>query len=119
MKTTLTAKTPHGTFTRSTNTKYTYVVVRKSAKAEAVYAKKLAGEKVSKCGVDAKWAKDSGFVVTWHGNRAAAEKAAAAKYCYDWSALVLGVYAVEPLKPLEPQEAKRIFLDLSGKVIIK
>lgn len=104
----LTAVTPHGTFTRQTATQYTHVVVRECEEARGA-AERLANRiqqaqaegwspiaiaKNLACGVDARWAKDNGYAVTWHGSEGAARKAADGKYLYDWSARVLGIYEV-------------------------
>lgn len=113
MKTTLTVKTPHGTFTRTTKTKYTYVVVRKSQRAiDALQSEYNSG-------LEARFKKDNGFAVTWHSTHAAAQKSAQAWYGWDPEAVVLGIYEVASEKPEKPAPAQRIFFDLSGKVIIK
>ena len=88
MKTTLTVKTPHGTFTRTTTSKYTHVVVRSSERA------KKALDTTEKLGVEANWKRDGGYAVTWHSSAQAAAKAAKAAYGWDLKATVLGIYAV-------------------------
>ena len=49
----------------------------------------------AKNGVDARWVKDRGFAVTWHGSEGAARKAAAAPYGWDRSTGVVGVFPVQ------------------------
>jgi hypothetical protein len=88
MKNTLTVKTPHGTFTRTTTSKYTHVVVRSSARAQE------AAKRNEKYGVEARWAKDGGYAVTWHSSAQAAAKAANTVYTWDLKTTVLGIYAV-------------------------
>ena len=113
MKTTLTAKTAHGTFTRNTNSKYTHVVVRKSQRAIDALQSEY------KCGLEARFKKDKGFAVTWHSSHAAAQKAANSFYAWDRESVVLGIYEVDGEKLEKPVLEKRIFLDFNGKVIIK
>jgi len=88
MKNTLKAKTPHGTFTRLTNNSYTHVVVRSSERA-----KKAVGSN-EKFGAEARWAKDNGFIVSWHSGKTNAEKAASKIDAWDRDAVVLGIYKV-------------------------
>jgi hypothetical protein len=84
----LKAVTPVGEFSRSTKSSYTHVVVRECGRAKEALANK------STRGVGGRWAKDNGYAVTWHNSKLAAERAADAKYCYDWSAKVVGIYEV-------------------------
>lgn len=93
-KTLMTAVTPHGTFTRATASKYTHVVVRSSPRALAAYQRALAGEPCYKDGVDGRWIRDCGHVVSWHSSEGAAHKAAAGGYFYDRATCVLGIYAI-------------------------
>lgn len=112
MKKTLTAKTPHETFTRTTNTKYTHVVVRKSQRAiDALQSKYNSG-------LEARFKKDKGFAVTWHSSYAAAQKAARTWYGWDPKSVVLGIYEVEGEKLEKPAPTQRIFLDITGTVRI-
>lgn len=84
----LTVNTPVGTFNRNTNSQYKAVVVWNSPRAKACFEKN-AGKKNS--GVDARWVKDNGFAVTWHGSRQAAEKATK-QYMWDANATLVGVF---------------------------
>ena len=90
MKTTLTIQTTAGTFTRTTASKYTHIVVYASPRAKKVFD---ANEK-TQSGVDARWIKDRGFGVTWHGSLASAEKAAKAGYKWDSEATLVGVFSI-------------------------
>jgi len=87
--------TPVGEFTRSTNTKYSHAVVRNSPRAMAAFQLHQAAGSRRLTGVSARWIKDRGFAVTWHGSEAAALKAAAGKYLWDNSQDVVGVYEVQ------------------------
>jgi hypothetical protein len=86
--------TPVGEFTRSTKSDYTHVVVRKSDSAKSVYDKFLSSSDKSRSGVDARWIKDRGFVVTYHTSLRSAANAAQQKYPYDPAAEVIGIYEV-------------------------
>jgi hypothetical protein len=107
MKTTLTVKTPHGTFTRSTDNAYTHVVVRVCSMSKEAFANKVKG------GVYGRWAKDEGFMVSWHKSYAAAQKASLQKEGYDLRGdqVFLGIYAVGAEAP-----QNRVFLGFSGAV---
>jgi hypothetical protein len=107
MKTTLTVKTPHGTFTRSTDNAYTHVVVRVCSTSKEAFANKVKG------GVYGRWAKDEGFMVSWHKSYAAAQKASLQAAAYDLrrDQVLLGIYAVGAEAP-----QNRVFLDFSGAV---
>jgi hypothetical protein len=84
----LTINTPVGTFTRNTNSAYKAVVVWNSPRAKQSFEKNV-GKKNS--GVDARWVKDNGFAVTWHGSKESALKATK-QYLYDANATVVGVF---------------------------
>ena len=90
MKNKLTAKTPHGVFTRNTNNAYTHVVVRVCSMSKEAFEKKEKG------GVYGRWAKDQGFMVSWHSSHEAAKKASLQPVAYDLrkDQIVLGIYPV-------------------------
>jgi hypothetical protein len=90
-KRTLTVKTNFCTFTRTTASDYTHAVVWASPRAKARFDK---GGKDN--GVAAKWLKDQGHGVTWHGSLAAAQKATGG-YCWDGAATLLGIYPCEAI----------------------
>lgn len=79
-KQTLKISTPHGEFTRTTDTAYTHVVVAVPAsRCGTVYASAadLAARLVgSDSGVMARVLKDRGYIVSWHSSEVAAQKAA-------------------------------------------
>lgn len=90
---TIVAVTPVGLFARTTKSDYTHVVVRESERAKAVYDNFLSTGKKS-FGVNNRWIKDRGFVVTYHNSLRSAENAAKQKYFYDYSSKVIGIYEV-------------------------
>lgn len=85
----LTVETTVGTFTRNTNSDYKAVVVWNCPRAKS-YFEKFAGQK-NNTGVGARWVKDNGFAVTWHGSKAAALKATK-QYQYDANSTLVGVF---------------------------
>lgn len=105
----VTVNTPVGTFTRTTATPYTHAVVRAIT---ATYGKcdengKLTGdvattpaEFAAECaghwGVYGRYAKDHGYVVSYHATEAAARKAAADATKDRWYVIskVVGVFPV-------------------------
>ena len=93
--------TAHGTFTRSTATAYTHAVVRSSRRANDCYLPIANGTATpdqlswAKSGVTARWIKDRGYAVTWHGSEQAARNAAAKPYFWDATTVVLGTFPVE------------------------
>jgi len=90
---TIIVSTPVGEFSRKTNSPYTHVVVRKSARAESKWKESwTSGFKYS--GVDARWAKDRGYVVSYHFSHASAVAAAKKDYRYDRMATVIGIYEI-------------------------
>lgn len=89
---TLKINTPHGEFTRQTNTPYTHAVVRNCPRAMEAFERKQIQGKVF--GVSQRWAKDRGFAVTWHGSEQTARNAATSKYEWDHSATVVGIFPV-------------------------
>jgi len=91
---TIKVTTPVGEFTRSTKSDYTHVVVRKSDRAKSVYDKFSSSGEKSCLGVDARWIKDRGFVVTYHTSLRSAANAAKQKYFYDSKSEVIGIYEV-------------------------
>jgi hypothetical protein len=91
---TIKVTTPVGEFTRSTKSDYTHVVVRKSDRAQSVYDKFVTTGEKSGSGVDARWVKDRGFVVTYHTSLRSAANAAKQKYFYDSKSQVIGIYEV-------------------------
>ena len=86
--------TPVGEFTRSTKSNYTHVVVRKSDRAKSVYDKFVTTGEKSRSGVDVRWIKDCGFVVTYHNSLRSAGNAAKKIYRYDPKSEVIGIYEV-------------------------
>lgn len=92
-KTTLTAVTPVGTFTRTTATPYTHIVVWNSSRAMDVYRKHLEFG-TERSGVDARWVKDHGFGVTWHTSERTARAAACKPYTWEAAATHVGVFPV-------------------------
>jgi hypothetical protein len=86
----LKATTPHGTFERQTFTAYTYIVVWASARAAAALGN-------GGSGVAARWVKDFGFGVTWHGSLASAQRAAKS-YKWDSTANLIGVFPVDEVR---------------------
>lgn len=88
-KTTLTAETTVGTFTRKTDVAYTHVVVRSS---ECVKREIAARDRLF--GVFARFAKDGGFITSWHSSAAAAAKAAAGPNGYARDSVVVGIFEV-------------------------
>jgi hypothetical protein len=85
--------TPHGEFTRTATKAYTHAVVRTSERAHHAYEDIKGGKKTS--GVQARWHKDRGFAVTWHGSEGAARAAASKPYMWDRATGPAEVYAVE------------------------
>jgi len=85
----LSISTPHGEFTRVSTTPYTHAVVRTCPRAAKSYELSKTAVPGSyearnlKSGVDARWVKDRGFAVTWHGSEAAARNAASKPYVWD------------------------------------
>jgi hypothetical protein len=90
MKTELKVTTPVGEFTRATSTKYTHVVVWNSPRAMEVFKSGASNPS----GVHARWVKDRGYGVTWHGSAESAAKAAAGKYGWDGSRDLVGMFPV-------------------------
>lgn len=92
--------TPHGEFTRKSTTAYTHAVVRTSQRAAdclAAYERNkhdAAKVRYYKDGVQARWVKDRGFAVTWHGSEAAARNAASKPYLWDKETGLATVYEV-------------------------
>ena len=86
--------TPVGEFTRNTKSDYTHAVVRKSERANFRYQQFLATGEKSGSGVDARWIKDCGFVVTYHNSLRSAGNAAKKIYRYDPKSEVIGIYEV-------------------------
>jgi hypothetical protein len=91
-KKTLKAVTPFGEFNRTTGSNYTHIVVWHCPRAHKVFQLAVAGD--TNDGVDARWIKDQGYGVTWHGSVAAAAKAAKGHYVYDLSSKVAGIFEV-------------------------
>ena len=93
--------TAHGTFTRSTATAYTHAVVRSSERAYGTYLPIANGTATpdqlrwAKSGVTARWIKDRGYAVTWHGSEQAARNAAAKPYFWDSKTGPATIYPVE------------------------
>ena len=95
----LKAQTTVGEFTRSTSSDYTHIVVWNSPRvARFVNLVKSGDERAirkSKDGNAARWLKDRGFGVTWHGSVAAAQKAVAGRFSWDKTeATLVGIYEV-------------------------
>lgn len=117
MKTTLTAYTRVGQFTRTTATPYTHIVVWASSRATTVAAEAAAGERgIELIGKTAQWVKDRGYGVTWHKTERAAAAAAAGKWVWDLSAVLVGVFAVGAVAcpertPPKPATLLRMVLD--------
>ena len=91
----LIANTLVGTFTRKTNSKYQYVVVRNSDRAKEAYCLYHNNNYRSPFATDKRWIKDHGFAVTWHGSKQSADKAALGSYSWDKSASLVGVFEIE------------------------
>lgn len=91
----------HGEFTRTTASNYTHAVVRTSERAMNNYrpiADGTATEREilwAKSGVTARWVKDRGYAVTWHGSKRAAEAAASKPYFWDNKTTLVGIFPVE------------------------
>ena len=100
-KRTLKITTPHGEFTRTTDTAYTHAVVRTSERAYGSYLPIANGTATpdqlrwAKSGVTARWIKDRGYAVTWHGSEQAARNAAAKDYSHDKKTGPATIYPVE------------------------
>jgi len=92
-KKTLKAVTPFGEFNRTTGSNYTHVVVWHSPRAYKVFQSGVSSY-ANGGGIDARWIKDQGYGVTWHGSAAAAAKAAKGRYGYDLSSKVAGIFEV-------------------------
>lgn len=95
----LKAETTVGEFTRTTNSEYTHIVVWNSPRVARFVSLVNSGDeravRKSKGGNAARWLKDRGFGVTWHGSAAAAQKAAAGRFSWDGSdATLVGVFEV-------------------------
>jgi len=90
----LIANTPVGIFKRTTNTAYQYVVVWSSLRSLQVSENFKYNANIPK-GVEARWVKDHGFGVTWHGSKQSADKSALGSYSWDKSATLVGVYEVQ------------------------
>lgn len=88
-------KTPHGDFTRTSNSPYQWAIVRRSPRAAAIFAKAEAGDTSVLWGSYARWVKDRGYIVTWHGSQDAAAKAASTPCRADLRAEVVGIFSVE------------------------
>jgi hypothetical protein len=86
----LQAVTPVGTFTRVTATPYAFVVVWNSPRCMRTFLEPAAHDNV---GAGARWVKDQGFGVTWHGTEKAAQAATVA-YKWDNNATLVGVFPV-------------------------
>lgn len=89
----LKVQTTVGEFSRATNTLYTHVVVRTSARAKR-FVDSYTGEGRKASGVDQRWLKDRGYAVTWHSSEAAATLAAAKPYAWDGETAMVGVFPV-------------------------
>lgn len=95
MKFNLIAKTPHGTFTRSSTKQYTHVVVYDCERARNYVDGVCAGRfEKHTGGVHGRWFKDGGFAVTWHSSLAAAKNSEKAGYKWD-VATSRGIYEVQ------------------------
>ena len=97
-KNTLKISTTCGEFSRTTATAYTHAVVWDCPRAREIYEGVQSGDefhiRMARSGVNRRWNNDRGFAVTWHSSASAAEKAAAGKYVWDWSAKVVGIFEV-------------------------
>lgn len=82
-----------GEFTRDSTKAYTHAVVRTSPRALRTF-ERYGGSTKGTSGVDSRWVKDRGFVVTYHGSEAAAKNAASEPYDYDSKTTVVGVFPV-------------------------
>lgn len=87
--------TSAGEFTRATNVPYTHVVVWNSPRATTAYARRNDPTfHHSGRGVHARWIKDRGYAVTWHGSERAAQSAAHKGYGWDAAATPIGIFPV-------------------------
>lgn len=94
-KRTLTATTTVGTFSRTTCTPYTHVVVWNSPRARAYFDGVNAGTSERHTnGVHAQWLKNQGYAVTWHCSETTANSAARRCYGWDGSKDLIGVFPV-------------------------
>ena len=106
----LTATTPFGAFTRTSNTAYTHVVVRAITATHGVNHEtgkiawtprtpesfvELMQDRSRRFGVMNRYAKDGGYVVSWHKGEADAHKAAARKPVGFVRSEFVGVYPVD------------------------
>jgi hypothetical protein len=93
----LKATTIFGTFTRRTESPYSWIVVRECERSSKEYQAHLNATEKPKyppSGVQARWIKDRGLAVTWHVGSGAAHSAA--KKPYVWAdSKVLGVFPVD------------------------
>ena len=96
-KSTLTATTPFGDFSRKTDSPYTHVVVRSPDcnwrevhSPEELVAKFGSGHGKGG-GVFGRYVKDRGYIVSWHSSASAAISAKPAGYC---DSKLLGVFPV-------------------------
>jgi len=89
---TLTVNTPVGLFTRKTNTAYTHIVVRRSPRAMQIFEESKTQKFISS--IDKRFAKDSGYAVTYHTSLKAAANAAESRYRWDNETTVIGIYEV-------------------------
>lgn len=97
-KQTLTATTPHGTFTRTTETAYQFVAVGSpngKFKSPEDFMAKCNGSGRPMGGVYGRVFKDRGYLVSWHSSREAAERALAKGNNSYIKGEPLGVYAVD------------------------
>lgn len=89
----LSVTTTVGTFTRNTDSEYVCVVVWKSPRAERdVALVRASGRKLR--GVDARWANDNCYGVTWHTSKEVAKKTIKSGYKWDNQATLIGVFYI-------------------------
>lgn len=90
--------TPVGEFSRATDSNYTHAVVWNAPPAMDLFVRVQNGDAEAICrsrnGVYARWIKDRGFGVTWHGSAAAANKAASKRYGWSLKSTLVGVFEV-------------------------
>lgn len=87
---TLKATTPHGIFNRKTANQYTHIVVRVSESSQRALQENRKGS-----GTWGRWAKDNGFIVSWHRGFDNAQKASKQKACGVSESTMLGIFPVD------------------------
>jgi len=94
MALTLVIHTPVGDLTRKTDKMYSHAVVWSSPRAMRAFERRNEAD-ASRSGVAARWIKDRGYGVTWHGSLVSASRSVSPGYKWDAdNATLLGIYPV-------------------------